>query len=59
MKQSFNGHESQWSSARRHEQLATERQQLQQEKFVAGWKRNFAVLALVAGACVLLVRHFA
>ncbi|MDM0108708.1 hypothetical protein QTH97_27450 [Variovorax sp. J22R24] len=60
MKQSFNEWESQWSSARRRERLATERQQLEQEKYVAGWRRNLAIL----GVCVLvlivvLVRRFA
>lgn len=60
MKQSFDDWESQWSSARRRENLATERQHLEQERYVAGWKRNLAIVAvLVVGLAVLLVRHFA
>ncbi|MDM0035172.1 hypothetical protein QTI33_23760 [Variovorax sp. J22P271] len=60
MKQSFDDWESQWSSARRREQLATERQHLEQERYVAGWRRNLAVLAvMVVVLAVLLIRHFA
>lgn len=60
MKQNLNDWESQWSSARRREQLATERQQLEEDRYVAGWRRNLAVFAvLIVVLSVLLVRHFA
>ena len=60
MKQNISEWESEWSSARRREQIATERQQLEQEQYVAGWKRNLAVLAvLVVVLSVLVVRRLA
>ena len=60
MKQQLNDWESEWMSARRREQLATERQQLEQEKYAAGWRRNLVVAALVvAGLGALFYRHFA
>jgi hypothetical protein len=51
--------ESQWTSDRRLEQIATQRAELEDMLHSVGWRRNYVVLsALVVGALFLLTVHF-